>query len=298
MRKYKQTVGDTLFTWGNNAYLILCLILVLYPLVYVISASFSSPSAVISGKVWIIPVQPTLKAYKAIFNNPQIMTGYLNSLIYTALGTAVSVALTILAAYPLARRDFYGKKLFTAIFVFTMLFSGGLIPTYLLVKNLGLYNTIWAMVLPNALGIYHIIIARTYFQNSIPSDLFEAADLDGCGDFKFLFFVAIPLSGPVIAVITLYYAIGVWNSYFDALIYLTKSKLYPLQVILRNILIINQVDPSMISSMDVREISMRQGMINVLKYSVIVVASVPLLILYPFIQKYFIRGIMIGSLKG
>lgn len=297
-KKMRQSIGDYVFTFANNLYLFVAMTIVLYPLIYVVSASFSTPAAVISGKVWLFPVEPTVRAYQAIFSNSQIVTGYRNSIIYTVLGTTVSVILTVLAAYPLSRKDFYGRGVFTVIFVFTMLFSGGLIPTYLLIKNLGMYNTTWAMILPNAMGIWNVVITRTYFQTTIPDDLYEAAELDGCSDFKFLYIMVIPLSGPIIAVMVLYYAIGIWNSYFDALIYLSNFKYYPLQIILRNILIINQIEPSMISQMDAREVSMRQGLINVLKYAVIVAASVPMLIVYPFVQKYFIRGIMIGSLKG
>jgi ABC-type glycerol-3-phosphate transport system permease component len=241
-------------------------------------------------------VEPTLIAYKAIFSNTQIVTGYLNSLIYAAGGTAVSLLLTVLAAYPLSRPQLYGRRLFMGLFVFTMLFSGGLIPTYLVVTWVGMMNTRWAMVIPGALSAWNVVLVRTYFQSTIPEELYQSAELDGCGVARMLWAIVLPLSGPIIAVIALYCAVGSWNSYFDAYIYLSRTRLFPLQIVLRNILIMNQIDPSMVA--DIREIARRQGMINLLKYSVIVVASLPLLAVYPFVQRHFIRGIMIGSLKG
>jgi putative aldouronate transport system permease protein len=278
------------------SFLAVCLLVVAFPLLYVVSASFSSPQAVISGRVWLLPVEPTLIAYKAIFSNSQILTGYFNSLVYAVGGTVANLLLTLLAAYPLSRRQLYGRGLLTGVFVFTMLFSGGLIPTFIVVQKLGMMNTRWAMIVPSALSVWNVILVRTYLQANIHEELYQSAELDGCGAFRMLWVIAVPLSGPIIAVIALYCAVSSWNSYFDAYIYLSRPKLFPLQIILRNILIMNQVDPSMV--VDVREISRRQGMINLLKYSVIVVASLPLLVLYPFVQRHFIKGILIGSLKG
>jgi ABC-type glycerol-3-phosphate transport system permease component len=279
-----------------HVFLGLCLLVVAFPLAYVVSASLSSPQAVTSGRVWILPVDPTLVAYRAIFSNRQIVTGYFNSLVYAAGGTLVNLLFTVLAAYPLSRKQLYGRGLFMGLFVFTMLFSGGLIPTYLVVSWLGIMNTRWAMILPSAMSVWNVVLVRTYFQSNIPEELYQSAELDGCSIYRMLWVIVIPLSGPILAVIALYCAVSSWNSYFDAYIYLSRTRLFPLQIVLRNILIMNQIDPGMV--VDVREIARRQGMINLLKYSVIVVASLPLLILYPMVQRHFLRGILIGSLKG
>ncbi|MEA4890051.1 MAG: carbohydrate ABC transporter permease [Clostridiaceae bacterium] len=287
---------DCLFDGFLNLFLIVSTLIVLYPLVYIVSASFSAPQAVVSGRVWLLPVDPSLIGYRAVFKNSNILTGYLNSLIYAVLGTGVNLVLTVLAAYPLARKDFCGKNIFMGLFVFTMLFSGGLIPTYLVVYNLQMINTWWAMILPGAMSVWNVILVRTYIQQTIPEELFESANLDGCNKFRILPSLIIPLSGPILAVIALYCMVGSWNSYFDALIYLTKKELFPLQIVLRNILIVNQIDASMVA--DVKEIARKQGMINILKYAIIVVSSLPLIMIYPFVQRYFVKGVMLGSLKG
>jgi putative aldouronate transport system permease protein len=287
---------DKIYLAFVYTFLILCLIVVSYPLIYIFSSSLSSSSAVISGKVWLFPIEPTLQGYKAIFRNSQIVTGYYNSMIYAFFGTLLSVTLTITAAYPLSRKDFYGRNVITALFVFTMIFSGGLIPYYLTVKELGLLNTRWALIIPAAVSVWQVILARSFFQTSIPMELTEAAHLDGCSDFKFLSRIVIPLSKPIIAVLVLMYAIGYWNSYFEAQIFLKSSSMYTLQLILRNILILNTVDPSMIK--DVKLLAERQGLKELLKYSLIVVASAPVLILYPFVQRKFVKGLLIGSIKG
>jgi ABC-type sugar transport system, permease component len=294
--KQRLNFNDRVFDLIINMFLLISFIIVLYPLIYILSASFSSPQAVVSGKVWLFPVKPTLLAYDAVFKNPNIMTGYMNSLIYAVLGTLVNILLTLLAAYPLSRKDFFGRNIFMGLFVFTMLFSGGLIPTYLVVYKLGFINTWWSMILPGAMSVWNVILVRTYIQNTIPEELFESAGLDGCSKYRVMWDIVTPLSGPIMAVIALYCMVGSWNSYYDALIYLTKRQLFPLQIVLRNILIINQIDPSMIA--DVKELTRKQGMMNILKYSLIVVASAPLIIIYPFVQKYFVKGVMIGSLKG
>ena len=294
--KKKQLKADRTFDLVNNLFLGLCFLVVAYPLIYIISASFSNAQAVISRKVWLWPVDFDLEAYRAIFKNKQIGTGYLNSFFYVILGTSLSVFLTILAAYPLSRKEFIGRNFFMGFILFTMLFSGGLIPLYLLVKNLGLRDTRWAMVLPNAIGVWNVIVARTFLQNTIGDELYDAAQIDGCNDLRFLFQMVFPLSGSIIAVMTLFYAVWIWNSYFDALIYLDSQKLFPLQIILRNILIMNQVDISMMN--DIEALARKQGMAEIIKYALIVVASIPLLTIYPFVQKYFIKGVMVGSVKG
>ncbi|TVY10057.1 carbohydrate ABC transporter permease [Paenibacillus cremeus] len=292
----KETSVDRLFNVLNYVILSLFLVTILYPLIYIISASISNSEAVISGKVWLWPIDPTLEGYKAVFKHKLIVSGFMNSFYYTIGGTLINVFMTILAAYPLSRKDFYGKNAFMFLFVFTMMFSGGLIPTYLLVRDLGMLNSVWSMLLPGALGVWNMIITRTYFQTTIPDELLEASQLDGCSDFQFVWKIVLPLSGPIIAVITLFYAVGHWNSYFSALIYLKNQHLYPLQLVLRDILVQNDVDLNML--VDAQEAAKREGLRELLKYSLIIVATAPLMIIYPFVQKYFVKGIMIGSLKG
>ncbi len=288
--------SDRAFTIFNYIVLTLFLIAVAYPLIYVFSASMSDPRSVISGKMWLWPVDITFDGYRAVFRNSRIVTGFQNSLFYTVAGTFISVTLTILAAYPLSRKDLAGRNFIMFLFVFTLLFGGGLIPTYLVVREVGMLNTRWALIIPAALSVYNMIITRTFFQSTIPDELLEAAQLDGCSDFRFVKDVVIPLSGPIIAVNALFYAVGQWNQYFNALIYLTNPSLFPLQLILREILVQNQVDFSQIS--DVNQLMARQQLQDLLKYSLIVVASAPVLIIYPFVQKHFVRGVLIGSLKG
>ena len=294
--RINMTRGDRIFTVVNYIFLIVLSLLVLYPLIYVLSSSFSSPHAVTTGRVWLYPVEPSLVGYEQVFKNPNILQGYWNSIVLTVVGTSVNIVLTVLLAYPLSVRDFAGRKLITAVVTFTMLFNGGLVPTFILVNNLGLYNTIWALILPTCISVYNTIIARTYFQSSIPYDLYESATLDGCSDIRYIWTVVLPLSKAILAVLVLYYAVGHWNSYFNALIYLKDSEKYPLQVVLRSIIIEANEDQS--NMIDVDQLLMRQGLNNLLKYCLIVVASVPTLILYPFIQKHFVKGVMIGALKG
>lgn len=292
----KESGSDRLFTIFNYFMLSIVLVIVLYPLIYVVSASFSSSSAVLSGKVWLWPVEPTLDGYKAVFKNAMVVKGFTNTVFYTVAGTAINLILTVLAAYPLSRKDFKGRNFFMLLFVFTMLFNGGLIPTYLIVKDLGMIDTVWAMLVPTALSVWNVIIMRTYFQTTIPSELLEASQLDGCTDFRFLKSIVLPLSGPILAVIALFYAVGHWNQYFNAMIYLKRADLYPLQLVLRDILVQNEVNIDMLG--DAKTAAARQGLRELLKYSLIVVTSVPLLVVYPFLQKFFVKGVMIGSIKG
>jgi putative aldouronate transport system permease protein len=292
----RETKRDQWFTFANYLILSLFLITILYPLIYIASSSISSSEAVVSGRVWLWPIDPTLDGYKAVFKHKLIISGFINSLYYTVLGTLINVFMTILAAYPLSRKDFYGKNMFMFLFVFTFMFTGGLIPSYLLVRDLNMLNTVWSMVLPGALAVWNMIITRTYFQTTIPDELLEAAQLDGCTDIQFVWKIVLPLSGPIIAVITLFYAVGHWNSFFSALIYLKSQNLYPLQLVLRDILVQNDVDLNML--VDVQEAAKREGLRELLKYSLIIVSTAPLMIVYPFVQKYFVKGIMIGSLKG
>lgn len=300
MKKNAQTIrfssGDRVFNAVNMLLLSVIMVIVLYPLIYILSASFSNSNAVMAGRVWLFPVEPTLAGYEAVFKNPQIPRSFLNTIYLTVFGTMVNIALTVMLAYPLSRRTLFGRGVITGFITFTMLFSGGLIPSFLLIKGLGLYDTYWALILPGAVSVYNVIVARTFFQSNIPDDLYEAASLDGCSDIYFMWKIVLPLSAPIIAVLTMFYAVGHWNSYFNAMIYLQDSKKFTLQVVLRNILIANQIDNEMMKDIDAMQ--KQEGLAQLLKYSLIVVASVPMLLLYPFIQKHFVKGIMIGALKG
>ena len=296
VHKINETRSDKIFNAVNSLFLCFILVLVAYPLIYVVSASLSSPLAVSSGQVWLWPVDLTTKGYAAVFNHPDIIRGFFNAVYITVLGTVVQVVITIMAAYPLSRKTLYGKGVITLFFTFTMFFGGGLVPTFILINNLKLYNTYWALILPGAVGVYNVIVARTFFQATIPEDLFEAGQLDGCSDFKFLISVVLPLSKPIIAVLVMFYAVGHWNSYFGPMIYLSDKQLYPLQIVLRNILVQNQITSEMMT--DVAAIEQQKGLAELIKYSVIVVSSLPMLILYPFIQKHFVKGVMIGAIKG
>lgn len=293
--KIEDSFGDRVFMLFVYVFLVVCLLIVLYPLIYIVSASISDPVAVTAGKVWLLPVDISLRGYEVTFQNPQIITGYMNSLFYTVFGTLISVTLTVLVSYPLSRRDLYGTNLIMFLITFTLIFSGGLIPTYLVVKDLGMIDTRWALLIPNAVAAFQVIIARTFFRSAIPMELAEAAELDGCNDLQFLWAVVLPLSKPIIAVLALMYAVSQWNGYFDALIYLKSSDLQPLQIVLRNILILNTTSSG---SMDATAMAERQKLADLLKYCLVVVATVPVLIIYPFVQRYFVQGMLIGSIKG
>ncbi|WP_321300383.1 carbohydrate ABC transporter permease [uncultured Sphaerochaeta sp.] len=294
--KQKEMLTDRIFSIVVNTFLFISLAIVLYPLLYIISCSLSEPQAVMARKVWLFPVNFDLVSYKAVFTNKQIGTGYINSLYYMVTGTIISVMLTMLIAYPLSRKEFYGRKFVTKFILFTMLFTGGIIPLYLVVRQLGIYDTRLSIILPNAITVWNVIIARTFLQENISDELYEAAEIDGCSDIRFLFTFVFPLSGAIVAVLALFYAVGQWNKYFDALLYLQDQALYPLQIVLRNILIINRNTPSMTT--DVEAAIRSQGLSETIRYAVIVVASLPLLVIYPFVQKFFVKGVMIGSVKG
>jgi len=267
-----------------------------YPLLIVVSTSFSSAAAVTSGRVWLLPVEFSLEGYKAVFRTNDVLIGYRNSLFYMVAGTIVNIFMTLLAAYPLSRDDLAGQGFIMKLFTFTMLFSGGMIPSYLLMKDLHLLNTVWSMIIPGAISVYNMIITRTFIRTNIPKEMLEAAQIDGCSDIQYLIKMVIPLSGSVIAVITLYYAIAHWNAYFSAFMYLTKKELYPLQIFLKNILVSNQVQADLL--VDDVQLTGVEGIAEVLKYSLIVVAVVPVMIIYPFVQKHFVKGVMVGAVKG
>lgn len=289
-------LGDKIFMSIVYLLLAFALLIVLLPLVYIVSASFSDPQAVISNEVWLFPVRPTLRGYAAVFKNSNIVMGFANSFFYMIVGTAVNIVMTVLCAYPLSRKEFTARNKIAMFFVFTMYFSGGLVPSYMLVKSLGLVNTRLALIIPTAMSTYNVIICRTYFVNTIPDELYEAGQLDGCTPIKYLIKIVLPLSKPIIAVLVLYYGIAKWNSYFDAIVYLRDHNLMPLQIILREILILNQIDYTMVS--DAASVAAQRGLVDLLKYSTIVVASLPVICIYPFVQKYFVKGVMIGAVKG
>ncbi|QLG41551.1 carbohydrate ABC transporter permease [Paenibacillus sp. E222] len=292
--KIKESAVDKTFLITIYILLSLVALVVIYPLIFIVSSSISSPAAVTSGRVWLWPVDISFNGYKALFNTPEILIGYGNSIFYTAAGTLISVALTIMIAYPLSRKTFFGRNTLMMIITFTMIFSGGLIPTYMVVKQLHLIDTRWALLIPNAIWVWQVIIARSFFQSSIPGELLEASEIDGCSDMRFIWSVVLPLSKPIIAVLVLMYAVGQWNAYFDALIYLKSADLFPLQLILRSIIIQNNGS----GAMDVAKMVERQQLTELLKYSLIVVATLPVLVIYPFVQRHFVQGMLVGSVKG
>lgn len=273
----------------------LLLLIVLYPLWFIVIASLSDPSAVASGHVWVLPVGFTLDGYAELLKQTNVWVGYRNTIAYTLVGTLIALAVNIPVAYALSRKDLVGRKVLMGLYAFTMFFSGGLIPTFLTVQQFHLYNTFWVMVLPFSVSVYNIIVARTFFQNSLPGELWDAAQVDGCGNLRFFFTMALPLSKAVISVIALWTAVGQWNSYFNALIYIRDSNLHPLQLIMRNILITNQSFAAL-GTGEAAIIAMRKA--NLVRYSMIIVSTVPIMCVYPFIQKYFDQGVMIGSVKG
>ncbi len=295
-RRVRLSRDDKVFYAVSYSVVILLALLVLYPLIFVLSSSFSSPNAVTSGKVIFLPVEFSVSGYERVFSNAKVWTGYKNTIIYTVVGTSINIAMTLLCAYPLARKNLPHRGFFTFLCTFTMLFSGGMIPTYLVIKDFGMLNSIWAMVIPGAIGVTQMIVTRTFINSTIPDELLEAAQIDGCNDIRFFWQFVLPLSKAVIAVIAMQYAIGHWNSYFSALLYLFDAKKYPLQIILRNILVMSQIDINDI--VDPELAVAMQGMSDLLKYALIVVATAPILTIYPFVQKYFVKGVMIGSLKG
>ncbi|MCD7034365.1 carbohydrate ABC transporter permease [Metabacillus sp. GX 13764] len=278
----------------NKIFLFIAVLVVLVPLVYVLIASFMDPAILLSKGISFHASDWSLKGYMLILGNEAMVRGFFNSLLYSAGFALVTVIVSIFAAFPLSIKGFVGKNFFMGLFIITMFFSGGLIPTYLIVKDLGMLNTIWAILLPGALNVWNIILARTYFKG-IPYELHEAAKVDGASDLVIFFKVVLPLSKPIIFVLALYAFVGQWNSYFDAMIYLEDSHLHPLQLVLRSILIQNQADPGMIG--DQQAMAELKKISEMIKYSSIVISSLPLIVMYPFFQKYFEKGVMVGSLK-
>ncbi len=298
MRKSKTrlTASDKLLNVFVYTFLCVFLVIIVYPLIYVVSSSFSSGLAVSGGRVFLWPVDFTLQGYKLVFSYKQVWTGYRNTIFYTVVGTAINLVMTTLAAYPLSRKNFQGRNIYMTLFLVTMFFGGGLIPTYLLLSQIHFTNTVWALIIPGAINTYNMIIMRTYFQNSIPEELIDAARIDGCNDIGILTKIVIPVSKSIYAVITLYYMVGHWNSYFSGLMYLRNRELYPLQLILRSILNASKIDLTQIQ--DPAALAAAAGSVDLMKYSLVIVSSLPVLIAYPFVQKYFKKGVMIGSVKG
>ena len=296
----KRCREDVIFDTVIFIILTLILFVVAYPLYWVIISSFSDPTAVSAGKVLLRPMGFTLKGYAEVFKNSQVMRGFFNSIVITVVGVCVNLAVTLPTAYALSRDNFSGKKPITIFYMITMFFGGGMIPTYLVVKNMQLLNTIWALVLPGCLSVYNMIVARTFFKSNISEELYEAGEIDGCTQSRFFFQIALPLSKAIIAIMVLYYGVGHWNSYFSALLYISDQDKYPLQLVLRNILITNQTALSQTATTAAARAALQeqQQLIDVMKYSLIIISSVPVLIMYPLVQKHFVKGVMIGSVKG
>lgn len=280
----------------NTLLLIVLIFICLYPIVFSLSASFSDPVAVTSGDVILFPKRITLESYEAVFGNQDILRGYRNSILIALMGTFVNMVMTVLAAFPLSRRDLAGRNAITFVIMLTMFFSGGMIPNYLLIQDLGMHNTWAALILPGAISTYNMIIMRTYFQSSVPFELQEAAVIDGASNTKILLMIVLPLSAPVLAVISLYYLVGHWNAYFNALLYIRDRNLYPLQLILRDILVLDET--TLFQTSDVTSAVTKIRRAETIKYAVVIVSSVPMLILYPFVQRFFVKGVQIGALKG
>lgn len=289
--------GDKIYYGIVNVCLFLFFMAILLPLLNVVASSFSDAKTVNQGKVLFWPVNFTTEGYKAVFQYKGIWRSYANTFLYTIAGTAVNLAMTLMCAYPLARKDLPFKGPVVALFMFTMLFGGGTIPNYILIRNLHMMNTIWAMIIPGAISVYNMIIARTFIQN-IPSDLEEAAKIDGCSDIRYFFSIVLPLSKTVISVLGLYYAVAHWNDYFTAFLYLSDNEKMPLQITLRAILINNTFSADAAASVNEETLLNNQALQDLLKYSLIIVSSVPVLIIYPFVKKYFLKGVMLGAVKG
>ena len=292
MSKNRTTTGDRIFTAIITTLVLLFCLVVLYPLLWIVSASFSDPFSFLTGKVILWPVKPTLRMYNMVFNYPLIWKSYLNTVLYTVTGTLISVWLSSFAAYPLSRSDFWGKGFFTLAFMITMFFSGGMIPTFLLVKNLGMLDTIWAIILPGSVSVYNVIVMRTFFKSTIPGELQESAALDGANDIIFFFRIVLPLSKAIMAVMVLFYGVGYWNNWFSSFLYMSSRERYPVQLLLREIVIQGQT--KLIGGGGGDDELIGEGV----KYATMVVATVPIMCLYPFLQRYFTQGVMIGSVKG
>lgn len=294
----RESATDKIFIFFNTIFILFLIAIVVYPLLYIVSASISNPTLVNSGEMWLFPKDITFEGYERVFQNEAIWNGYKNTIIYTISGVIVHLLILLPCAYAVSRKDIPFKKGIMWFFLFTMFFNGGLIPTYLLIKDLGMINTTWAMILPNALGVWSVIVARAFFQQNVPDELVEAAEIDGATDFYIFFKLVLPLSTPIIAVMALFHGVGLWNQYFNALMYLNDASLYPLQLVLREILILNEMSADMMMTGQNLESFAEQARIaDIIKYAVMIVSALPLLIVYPFLQKYFVKGVLVGSIK-
>lgn len=295
-RRIQKSKSDIVFDIVNYVILSIAFIIFLYPLVYVVSASLTKPTDVLSGKMWLLPTSFSFEGYKRILSYAPLWQSFLNTMYVVVVGTVLSVVVTLLAGYVLSREDFKARSFFILVFTVTMFFGGGLIPSYMLVtETLNMRDSLWSLIIPSAISVYNIILVKTYFTTSVPKDIFEAAVIDGCGDFRFFVSIATPLAVPIIAVIALYNVVGKWNSYFDALIYLNSESKYPLQLVINNLLMENDVSSIGGSG----SLSLEHTLtVEAMKYGVIVVSSLPMLVVYPMVQQYFIKGIMVGSVKG
>lgn len=290
----KESVGDHIFNVFNTILMILISVVIVYPLWYVIIASFTDPAVVNSGKFLLLPTGFYVSGYQEAFKYPTLWSGYRNSILYTVVSVIVSLCVTIPGAYALSRRDMAGRRGLMFLFTFTMFFNGGMIPMYLTIKQLKLYNSLWALVLPSAVSVYNLIVCRSFFEANLPAEILEASRLDGCSDFGFFFKIALPLSSTIIAVMTLFYATAMWNVYFNAIMYLQDDSKMPLQVVLRSLVLSNQL----VQGASGAELAAKQKLVDQLKYVIVTLAAFPLVIIYPFIQKYFAKGVMVGAVKG
>lgn len=289
--------GDKAIDICVGIILAIIMIITLYPLIYVISCSFSAPSAVLAGEVVLFPVRPTLMSYQKVFQEGMLNQGIFNSVVYTLLGTAINIVLTTTGAYALSEKTLAGRGIFTKLIMFTMMFSGGLIPTYLVVKDLNLVNSIWAVTLPNAIGVTNFMIMKNTFQNSIPEEIKEAAYVEGASQITTFLKIVLPLSMPIVAVMVMFYSVGHWNEYFNALIYLTNEKMQPLQVVLRKVLVANEVNEMMSDGFTMNS-NDRLALAEGIRYAIIIISSIPMIAMYPFFQRFFVKGIMVGAVKG
>ncbi len=298
--RIRRSKEDVVFDTVLFVILTLLTVIVAYPLYWVIISSVSDPDAVSSGSVIWKPIGFTLRGYVEVLKDAQVMRGFLNSIIYTVCGVTLNLAVTLPTAYALSRDKFSGRKFVTMFYMITAFFGGGLIPSYLVVKGLGLLDTMWSLILPGCLGVYNMIVARTFFKSNIPDELYEAAEIDGCTQTQFFFRIALPLSGAITAIMVLYYGVGQWNAYFSALIYISDKDKFPLQLVLRSILITNQAALAQQATTETarKALDAQKELIELMKYSLIIISSLPVLVIYPFIQKHFVKGVMIGSVKG
>lgn len=293
-QKVRQIGKDKIFDTLVLLFCIITFLIIVYPVYFIVIASFSNPADVAMGKIWLYPKGLCLDGYKEVFKSSEIWIGYRNTILYTVVGTLIFLIINMPAAYALSRKDLKGRKIILIYFMFTMFFNGGMIPTYFAIKDFGLYNTFWVMVLPFSVNVYNIIVMKSFFTANIPSSLYDAACIDGCSTTRYFILIVIPLSKAIIAVMTLWTAVSMWNSYFNALLYIKDDALKPLQLVLRNILVKNE--SMMLEQGGTGQAAVRQ-LAEIMKYSVIVVSTVPIMCIYPFVQKHFNQGVMIGSVK-